>query len=57
MARALSNPALYNPTNPYAPPGVDFSYFATDAADALRERRSCSRTSTIASSTPTAASR
>jgi Putative esterase len=32
MARALSNPALYNPANPYAPPGVDFSYFATDPA-------------------------
>jgi Putative esterase len=30
MARALANPALYNPTNAYAPPGVDFSYFATD---------------------------
>ena len=32
MARALKNPALYNPTNTYAPPGVDFSYFATDTA-------------------------
>ena len=32
MARALSNPALYNPVNAYAPPGVDFSYFATDPA-------------------------
>ncbi|MEO8548778.1 MAG: alpha/beta hydrolase-fold protein [Kofleriaceae bacterium] len=32
MARALSNPALYNPMNPYAPPGVDFSYFATQPA-------------------------
>ncbi|MEP6860468.1 MAG: alpha/beta hydrolase-fold protein [Deltaproteobacteria bacterium] len=32
MARALSNPALYNPTNAYAPPGVDFSYFATQPA-------------------------
>ncbi len=29
MARGLSNPALYNPANPYSPPGVDFSYFAT----------------------------
>ncbi|HEY6038180.1 MAG TPA: alpha/beta hydrolase-fold protein [Kofleriaceae bacterium] len=32
MARALSNPALYNPMNAYAPPGVDFSYFATPPA-------------------------
>jgi hypothetical protein len=32
LGRALGNPALYNPTNPYAPPGVDFSTFATDAA-------------------------
>ena len=32
MARALSNPALYNPSNTYSPPGVDFSYFATDPA-------------------------
>jgi S-formylglutathione hydrolase FrmB len=30
MARALGNPALYNPQNAYAPPGVDFAYFATD---------------------------
>jgi len=29
MARAFKNPALYNPANAYAPPGVDFSYFAT----------------------------
>jgi len=27
LARALSNPALYNPAHPYAPPGVDPSYF------------------------------
>ena len=27
LARALSNPALYNPMHPYAPPGVDPSYF------------------------------
>ena len=33
MSRALSNPAIYNPANPYAPPGVDFAYFATDPAD------------------------
>jgi hypothetical protein len=32
LARALSNPALYNPTNPYAPPGVDASFFQVDAA-------------------------
>lgn len=32
LGRALGNPALYNPTNAYAPPGVDFSFFATDAA-------------------------
>ena len=32
LARALSNPALYSATNAYAPPGVDFSYFAMDAA-------------------------
>jgi hypothetical protein len=32
LGRALGNPALYNPSNPYAPPGVDFSYFATDPA-------------------------
>ncbi len=28
MSRALGNPALYNPSNAYAPPGVDFSFFA-----------------------------
>ena len=33
LGRALSNPALYNPENPYAPPGVDFSFFQTPAAD------------------------
>jgi hypothetical protein len=32
LGRALSNPALYNPANPYAPPGVDPSYFLVDAA-------------------------
>ena len=32
MARALSNPAVYNPDNTYAPPGVPFDYFATDPA-------------------------
>jgi len=30
MARAMSNPALYNPANPYAPPGVPFTFMATD---------------------------
>jgi hypothetical protein len=29
MARALSNPATYNPAHPYAPPGVDPAFFAT----------------------------
>ncbi|MBV8760548.1 MAG: hypothetical protein JO257_24870 [Deltaproteobacteria bacterium] len=32
LGRALGNPALYNPQNAYAPPGVDFSFFAQDAA-------------------------
>jgi putative esterase len=32
LARGLSNPALYNPASPYAPPGVDPAFFATDAA-------------------------
>jgi hypothetical protein len=32
LARALSNPALYNPSNPYAPPGIDPSFFQIDAA-------------------------
>jgi hypothetical protein len=32
LGRALSNPALYNPDNPYAPPGVDPSFFLVDAA-------------------------
>ncbi len=32
MARAMSNPALYNPENPYAPPGIPFSFMATDTA-------------------------
>ncbi|MEO8699871.1 MAG: alpha/beta hydrolase-fold protein [Kofleriaceae bacterium] len=34
MARAMSNPALYNPDNPYAPPGVPF----TDMAKSVAER-------------------
>lgn len=33
LARALSNPALYNPDNPYAPPGVPMSFLDTAAAD------------------------
>ena len=33
LSRALANPALYNPANPYAPPGVDFVYLARTAAD------------------------
>jgi len=32
MSRALSNPALYNPHHPYAPPGIDPAYFAEDVA-------------------------
>ncbi|MBA2539483.1 MAG: hypothetical protein H0V17_07610 [Deltaproteobacteria bacterium] len=32
MARAMSNPALYNPANAYAPTGVDFSEMSKDAA-------------------------
>jgi Putative esterase len=32
LARALSNPALYNPANAYAPTGIDPSYFQVDAA-------------------------
>lgn len=32
LGRALSNPALYNPADPYAPPGVDPSFFLVDAA-------------------------
>jgi pimeloyl-ACP methyl ester carboxylesterase len=32
LARALGNPALYNPTNAYLPPGVPASYITTDAA-------------------------
>jgi putative esterase len=30
LARGLSNPALYNPANAYAPPGVNPALFATD---------------------------
>lgn len=30
MARAFGNPALYNADNAYAPPGVPFSFMATD---------------------------
>jgi pimeloyl-ACP methyl ester carboxylesterase len=33
MSRALSNPALYNPSHPYAPPGIDPAYLATPSAD------------------------
>jgi S-formylglutathione hydrolase FrmB len=33
LARALSNPALYNPTNPYTPTGVDLAFIARPAAD------------------------
>ena len=32
LSKALSNPALYNTTNPYTPPGVDPSYIAMDPA-------------------------
>jgi hypothetical protein len=32
LARALSNPALYNPANPYVPPGVDPSFIEVAAA-------------------------
>jgi Putative esterase len=32
LARALSNPALYNPADPYAPPGLTQPWFAMDAA-------------------------
>ncbi len=30
MARSMSNPALYNPDNPYTPPGVPLSFIAED---------------------------
>ncbi|HVV85967.1 MAG TPA: hypothetical protein VHE35_23065 [Kofleriaceae bacterium] len=33
LARALGNPAIYNPDSPYAPPGVDAAYLAREAAD------------------------
>ncbi|MDQ3370040.1 MAG: alpha/beta hydrolase-fold protein [Myxococcota bacterium] len=33
MSRALSNPALYNPAHPYAPPGVPAAYLTRTAAD------------------------
>ncbi|MBA3397463.1 MAG: hypothetical protein H0T89_32855 [Deltaproteobacteria bacterium] len=33
MSRALSNPALYNPAHPYAPPGVDPAYLLRTAED------------------------
>jgi pimeloyl-ACP methyl ester carboxylesterase len=36
MARAMSNPAFYNPDNPYTPPGVDFSLMAGDASTRCR---------------------
>ncbi|HEY5921780.1 MAG TPA: alpha/beta hydrolase-fold protein [Kofleriaceae bacterium] len=32
LGRALSNPALYNPSHPYAPPGVDPDFFQVAAA-------------------------
>lgn len=32
LARALSNPALYNPDHPYAPPGVPAAFLQQDAA-------------------------
>ena len=32
LARALSNPAHYNPSNPYAPPGVDAAFLAQTPA-------------------------
>ena len=32
MARSMSNPALYNPANPYTPPGVPLSFIAQDVA-------------------------
>ncbi len=32
LARALSNPALYTPAHPYAPPGVDPAFFQQPAA-------------------------
>ncbi len=33
LARALSNPAHYNPENPYAPPGVDSAFLAQTPAE------------------------
>ncbi|MBX3158172.1 MAG: hypothetical protein KF773_19550 [Deltaproteobacteria bacterium] len=33
MARAMSNPALYNPDNPYSPPGVPLSFMAIPPAE------------------------
>ncbi|HSD88942.1 MAG TPA: alpha/beta hydrolase-fold protein, partial [Kofleriaceae bacterium] len=32
LGRALGNPALYSPANPYAPPGIDYTYFQVSAA-------------------------
>jgi hypothetical protein len=32
LSRALSNPAIFNPANAYAPPGVDFATFAQPSA-------------------------
>lgn len=32
MARSMSNPALYNPDNPYTPPGVPLSYMQDPVA-------------------------
>lgn len=33
MARALTNPAIYDPTTKYAPPGVDAAFLALPAAE------------------------
>jgi S-formylglutathione hydrolase FrmB len=33
MARALGNPAMFNPEHPYAPPGVDPEFLETPAAE------------------------
>lgn len=33
LSRALGNPAIYNPTSPYAPPGVDTAYLGRTAAE------------------------
>ena len=33
MSRALGNPTMYNPANAYAPPGIDFGFFASQPVD------------------------